>query len=106
MTSQTARAAPPQTPILLREMAGPVAVLTLNRTAARNSLSEGLVAELDAALRQIHDDANVLAAVLPATARPFPAGHDMKELPARRSDADRGRGYFAEIMTACSAMMQ
>jgi enoyl-CoA hydratase/carnithine racemase len=106
MTSQTARAAPPQTPILLREMAGPVAVLTLNRPAARNSLSEGLIAELDAALRQIHDDANVRAVVIAANGPAFSAGHDMKELTARRSDADRGRGYFAEIMTACSAMMQ
>jgi len=30
----------------------------------------------------------------------------MKELTARRADADRGRGYFAEVMTACSTMMQ
>src|SRR5204863_6556026 len=30
----------------------------------------------------------------------------MKELTARRADADRGRAYFAQIMTACSAMMQ
>ena len=36
----------------------------------------------------------------------FSAGHDMKELTARRSDADRGRAYFAQIMNACSAMMQ
>jgi enoyl-CoA hydratase/carnithine racemase len=106
MTSQTARAAPPQTPILLREMAGHVAVLTLNRPAARNSLSEGLIAELDAALREIHDDAKVRAVVIAANGPAFSAGHDMKELTARRSDADRGRGYFAEIMTACSAMMQ
>src|ERR1700722_8814115 len=106
MTSQTARAAPPQTPILLLGMAGPIAVLTLNRPPARNSLSEALIAELDAALRQIHDDANVRAVVIAANGPVFSAGHDMKELTARRSDADRGRGYFAEIMTACSAMMQ
>jgi enoyl-CoA hydratase/carnithine racemase len=30
----------------------------------------------------------------------------MKELTARRSDTDRGRAYFAQIMNACSAMMQ
>jgi enoyl-CoA hydratase/carnithine racemase len=30
----------------------------------------------------------------------------MKEMTARRSDADRGRAYFAELMNACSAMMQ
>jgi enoyl-CoA hydratase/carnithine racemase len=30
----------------------------------------------------------------------------MKELTARRTDADRGRAYFRTIMTTCSAMMQ
>src|SRR6202051_366473 len=106
MTSQTLRAATPQSPILLREMLGPIAVLTLNRPQARNSLSEGLIAELDAALREIHDDAKVRAVIIAANGTAFSAGHDMKELTARRADADRGRAYFAEIMTACSAMMQ
>jgi len=106
MTSQTARASIPQSPILLRERVGDVAVLTLNRPEARNSLSEGLIAALDAALREIQDDAKVRAVVIAATGNAFSAGHDMKELTARRSDPDRGRGYFAEIMTACSAMMQ
>jgi enoyl-CoA hydratase/carnithine racemase len=106
MTSQTARAATPQSPILLRDMIGHIAMLTLNRPAARNSLSEGLIAELDAALRDIHDDEKVRAVVIAANGPAFSAGHDMKELTARRTDADRGRAYFAEIMTACSTMMQ
>jgi enoyl-CoA hydratase/carnithine racemase len=106
MTSQSARAATPRQPVLLRQMLGSVAVLTLNRPEARNSLSESLIAELDVALREIHDDAGVRAVVVAANGPAFSAGHDMKELTARRSDADRGRAYFAEIMTACSAMMQ
>src|SRR6202521_2733578 len=106
MTAQTARAATPQPPILLRQTLGGIAVLTLNRPDARNSLSERLIAELHAALRDIHDDASVRAVVIAASGPAFSAGHDMKELTARRADADRGRGYFAEIMTACSAMMQ
>jgi enoyl-CoA hydratase/carnithine racemase len=106
MTSQTARAPAPQSPMLLRKRVGDVAVLTLNRPHTRNTLSEGLIAELGAALREIHDDAKVRAVVIAAAGKAFSAGHDMKELTARRSDADRGRGYFAEIMTACSAMMQ
>ena len=40
MSAQAARAPSPQPPILLRETVGPIAVLTLNRPAARNSLSE------------------------------------------------------------------
>jgi enoyl-CoA hydratase/carnithine racemase len=106
MKSQTARAVTPQSPILLRETVGSIAVLTLNRPDARNSLSEGLIADLHAALREIHDDAKVRAVVIAANGPAFSAGHDMKELTARRTDADRGRGYFAEMMNACSAMMQ
>jgi len=106
MTNQAARAAMPQSSILLREMLGSIAVLTLNRPEARNSLSESLIAQLDAALREIQGDANVRAVVIAANGSAFSAGHDMKELTARRTDADRGRAYFAEIMTACSTMMQ
>src|SRR4051794_38166699 len=103
---QTARTPAPQSPILLLERVGSISVLTLNRPAARNSLSESLIGELHAALREIHDDKGVRALVIAANGPAFSAGHDMKELTARRSDADRGRAYFAEIMNACSAMMQ
>src|ERR1700676_3592326 len=106
MKTQTARAATPQPPILLRETLGSISLLTLNRSDARNSLSEALIAELHAALKEIHGDANVRAVVIAANGPAFSAGHDMKELTARRADADRGRAYFAQIMNACSAMMQ
>jgi enoyl-CoA hydratase/carnithine racemase len=106
MSAQTARMTTPQSSILLRETVGSIAVLTLNRSEARNSLSEGLIAELHAALRNIHDDNSVRAVVIAANGPAFSAGHDMKELTARRSDADRGRAYFATLMNACSAMMQ
>jgi enoyl-CoA hydratase/carnithine racemase len=106
MTARTASATTPQSPILLRETVNHIAVLTLNRPGARNSLSEGLIAELHAALDDIGCDATVRAVVIAANGPAFSAGHDMKELTARRSDADRGRAYFAQIMNACSAMMQ
>jgi enoyl-CoA hydratase/carnithine racemase len=106
MSAQTARAVTPQPPVLLRQTLGSIALLTLNRPETRNSLSEGLIAELNTALMQIRDDGSVRAVVIAANGPAFSAGHDMKELTARRTDADRGRAYFAEIMTACSAMMQ
>ncbi len=106
MTGQTARAAMAQSPNLLHETLGGIAVLTLNRPNARNSLSEGLIAELHAALQDVGNDATVRALVIAANGPAFSAGHDMKELTAARTDADRGRAYFAQIMTACSAMMQ
>jgi len=107
MTVLPAFAATQPSPILLRETVdGGVAVLTLNRPAARNSLSLELIDDLHAALDLIGRDDGVRAVVLAANGSAFSAGHDMKELTAHRNDADRGRASFTRIMTACSAMMQ
>ena len=93
-------------PVLLREDVGPIAVLTLNRPAARNSLSEALLLGLNSALQAIADDKTIRAVVLAANGTAFCAGHDLKELTGRRTDTDGGRGYFKHIMTTCSTMMQ
>ncbi|WP_375314328.1 enoyl-CoA hydratase [Bradyrhizobium sp. A5] len=106
MPVQAARAPSPQPPILLRETVGSIAVLTLNRPAARNSLSAAMIATLHAELDEIRDDRAVRGVVIAANGPAFSAGHDMKELTAHRADPDRGRAFFAEMMTACSAMMQ
>ncbi len=106
MSVQSARAVSSSAPILLRETRGSIAILTLNRPAARNSLSEAMIASLHAGLHAIREDSTVRGVVIAANGPAFSAGHDMKELTARRSDPDRGRAYFAEIMNACSAMMQ
>jgi enoyl-CoA hydratase/carnithine racemase len=102
--------APTKTPsaeaILLREDAGKIAILTLNRVAARNSLSEALLTALSESFAAIAKDRNIRAVVLAANGPAFCAGHDLKELTSRRSDADGGRAYFQHIMTTCSAMMQ
>ncbi len=106
MSIQAARAPAPQSPILLRDTAGSIAILTLNRPAARNSLSEAMIASLQRELDDIRDDRSIRGVVIAANGPAFSAGHDMKELTARRADPDRGRAYFAELMNACSAMMQ
>ncbi|WP_431203562.1 enoyl-CoA hydratase [Bradyrhizobium betae] len=106
MPVQAARVPSPQPPILLRETIGSIAILTLNRPAARNSLSAAMIAAVHAELNEIHDDKAIRGVVIAANGPAFSAGHDMKELTARRADPDRGRAFFAEMMTACSAMMQ
>ncbi|MEA2982178.1 MAG: hypothetical protein QOF09_4001 [Alphaproteobacteria bacterium] len=105
MNIQAARATSAE-PALLRENNGPIAVLTLNRPAARNGLSEAMLAMLGDELRSISGDTGVRAVVLAANGPAFCAGHDLKELTGRRSDADGGRAYFQHIMETCSAMMQ
>lgn len=103
---QALRATPPATPILLQETVGNIALLTLNRPTARNSLSEELITELRDALDALANDSSARAVVITATGTVFSSGHDLKQLTAHRADADRGRAYFAHMMSICSAMMQ
>ena len=106
MNIQNARAIDRDAAVLLIERDGPVAILTLNRPQARNALSEGLLIALAEAWTAVAADASIRAVVLTANGPAFSAGHDMKELTARRGDADGGRAYFQQIMTVCSGMMQ
>ena len=80
--------------VLLRETLDGVAVLTLNRPAARNSLSLEMLEAIIAALAAIAADPAVRAVVIAANGPAFCAGHDLKELTARRADADGGRAFF------------
>ncbi len=108
MSAQPAlvRASETAAPVLLRERDGAIAFLVLNRPQARNSLSETLLNELSSAFTEIAADKAVRAVLLAANGQGFCAGHDLKELNSRRSDADGGRNYFKHIMSTCSAMMQ
>jgi enoyl-CoA hydratase/carnithine racemase len=106
MTAQPARAATQDQSVLLRETVGDIAVLTLNRPQARNSLSEELIAGLHGALDQISTETSIRAVVIAANGPAFSSGHDLKQLTARRADPDRGRAYFMHMMQVCSAMMQ
>jgi enoyl-CoA hydratase/carnithine racemase len=83
-----------------------IAVLTLNRPEARNALSRALLGELQAHIERLGRDRAVAAVILTAEGKVFSSGHDLKELSAHRSDADRGRAFFRDTMQACSAMMR
>jgi enoyl-CoA hydratase/carnithine racemase len=104
MNIQTARSAAQD--VLLREQIGTTVVLTLNRPAARNSLSEALLRTLSDSFTEIARDTSVRAVMIAAEGPAFCAGHDLKELTGRRTDPDGGRGYFRQIMSMCSTMMQ
>jgi enoyl-CoA hydratase/carnithine racemase len=92
-------------PVLRRETDGVVARLILNRSASRNSLSEELLTELIAALASLGRDTSVRAVVIGAEGPAFCAGHDLRELTARRTDPDGGRSFFTRICRLCSTMM-
>lgn len=82
-----------------------VAVLTLTRPEARNSLSLDMLAALQSAIDRLSGERGVSAVVLAATGPAFCAGHDLKELTAHRSDADGGRAFYALTMRRCAGVM-
>ena len=77
-------------PVLIEERRASIAILTLNRPQARNSLSEAMLSALQTAIDRMSVSADVRAVVIAANGPAFSAGHDMKEMTARRSDADGG----------------
>jgi enoyl-CoA hydratase/carnithine racemase len=84
---------------LLVEARGPVAQLTLNRPDKRNALSEGLLAELEAALSHLAADAAVRVVVLAARGPVFCAGHDLGEMVGRSEDV------YRELFARCTRVM-
>jgi enoyl-CoA hydratase/carnithine racemase len=107
--SKTAARRPRQAseaPELRSERVGGVEILTLARPERRNSLSEAMLGALATAIAAADRDAAVRAVVLAAEGPVFSAGHDLKELTQRRSDADGGRAYHAMIMRQCATMMR
>ena len=95
----------PSSAPLLRSDAGGVATLTLNRPAARNALSDALLDALATELDSIAGDAAIRVVVLAAAGPAFSAGHDLKEMTARRADPDSGRASYASVLGRCSAVM-
>lgn len=83
-----------------------IVVLTLNRPAARNALSLAVLDTLHGEIRRAARDASVAAIVLAANGPAFCAGHDLREMSARRADSDGGRAFFDTTMAACATLMQ
>jgi enoyl-CoA hydratase/carnithine racemase len=65
-----------------------------------------MISTLSDTLSAIRNDRSVRAVVLTGNGPAFCAGHDLKEMTARRADADRGRTFFQQTFDACASMMQ
>jgi enoyl-CoA hydratase/carnithine racemase len=79
--------------------------LTLNDQQSRNSLSDAMLTLLSEALATADADASVSVIIIAAEGPAFCSGHNLKELTARRSDADHGEAYFEDIFSRCSRLM-
>lgn len=93
--------------IVMQEIdANGVLRLTLNDEGKRNALSQAMLGELQSILDQAAVNAAVRVIVIAAIGPAFCAGHDLKEMTAARSNADRGRAFFTRLMASCASVMQ
>lgn len=74
--------------------------LTLNRPAAFNTLSEEMLAALQAALDAVAADPGARLVVLAAEGKAFCAGHNLKEMRAQPELA-----YYQKLFAQCTRMM-
>lgn len=86
--------------MLLREDAGGITTLTLNRPDARNALSRAMIAAIQDELDLIAGDPSVRAVIFAANGPAFCAGHDMRELVTNKSPE-----FYDELFHACGRMM-
>ncbi len=86
---------------LLRTDKEGVATLTLNRPAARNAMSVGLIRALQDQFALLRDDRTIKAVVIAGAGPAFCAGHDLKEIRANPDPA----AYLA-LFEQCSDLMK
>jgi enoyl-CoA hydratase/carnithine racemase len=90
-------------PYVLTETSSGVTTLTLNRGDRFNSLSQAMVAALQAELDRLALDTAVRVVVIAGSGKGFCAGHDLKELRAHSGPPDLA--WQQEMFDACSRMM-
>jgi enoyl-CoA hydratase/carnithine racemase len=90
---------------LLRSDADGISILTLNRPKSINALSEDMLAALISNLDDIAGDRSVKVVILRSGGNHFCAGHNLKEMEARRTDPDGGFQYFNDLFATCAGMM-
>jgi enoyl-CoA hydratase/carnithine racemase len=100
MTTAPDAGAPAPEPLLLVDIQGGIATLTLNRPNQFNALSGALIEELQTAFDRVATDRAVHVVVLAARGRGFCSGHDLRELRAM-ADVHAVEALFAR----CSRMM-
>ena len=70
-----------------------------------NPLSMAMMDGLIRAIAEGAGDPAIRVVVLDAPGKVFCAGHDLKELTARRGDADGGRAFFGATFARCAELM-
>ena len=87
--------------ILLCEDREHIRILTLNRPQSRNALSDDLIAALSQALSDTAASDDIRAVIIAGNGAAFCAGHDLREVQAKKGD----NAAYQDLFNRCSQMM-
>ncbi len=91
--------------ILEIERRGAVAHLTMNAPERLNALSDEMLAALHATLDTMADDPKIRVITLAGAGKAFCAGHDLRQMTAKRQNPDGGVAAFKDLFGRCAAVM-
>ncbi|RMA42378.1 enoyl-CoA hydratase [Rhodophyticola porphyridii] len=92
--------------ILIREDIGAITRLTLNAPGSLNALSDAMLARLKEEFSSLMQDTGQRVVILRGAGKAFCAGHDLKELRAKRQEADKGAVAIRDLFDRCAEVMQ
>jgi enoyl-CoA hydratase/carnithine racemase len=92
--------------LVIREDRGAVTHLTLNLPGKLNALSDAMIAAMTAQFADLMASDTQRVVVLRGAGKAFCAGHDLKEMQAKRKGTDRGAAAFRDLFDRCARMMQ
>jgi enoyl-CoA hydratase/carnithine racemase len=87
-------------PLILREDAGGIATIMLNRPAQFNAINGAMLTELQTALDAIAGDPTVRVVVIAGAGRAFCPGHDLKEMLANSNEE-----FIGDLFRRCCNAM-
>ena len=92
--------------LVIREDRGAVTHLTLNLPGKLNALSDAMIAAVTAQFTDLMSSETQRVVVLGGAGKAFCAGHDLKEMQAKRAANDSGAYAMRDLFDRCSRMMQ
>ena len=92
--------------ILIRKDDGAITHLVLNAPSSLNALSDAMLARLKAEFSDLLESESQRVVVISGTGKAFCAGHDLKEMTAKRQSPDGGAADFGDLFARCGEVMQ
>ncbi len=92
--------------ILIRKDDGAITHLVLNAPSSLNALSDAMLARLKDEFSDLLESESQRVVVISGTGKAFCAGHDLKEMTAKRQSPDGGAAGFGDLFARCGEVMQ